>query len=246
LNEVLAQRQTAARSPEPAWPPQTFDDVPPMEVVELEVDPYSSERTLPAASAAPPLPPSSEGAFVASDERLESRSRLVSAPPASHATYSGLGGLGRLDIEVDDFAPPPTSDPTLRAALPPSRGAPPEFGVLEDSAPSSSRRPISMEEKMNEAEDEGFHPPPPESGRLPAAAPSFELTFDSPRLPVTPPSEPTRPEGPSPMHAIARAEIGPDPDAVSAEVEVAAFVGEPRAPGTPKTFGELLDDALSL
>jgi hypothetical protein len=59
--------------------------------------------------------------------------------------------------------------------------SPGDLAALEDDRPpSSSRRPISLEEKMAEEDDAvPLHPPPPKSGRLPAASPSIEMGFDA-------------------------------------------------------------------
>ena len=142
------------------------------------------------------------------EEALESRSRLVSAPPQP----------------VETSEPRPPSDPTIEvAAAEVSRTELEE--IEEERAPSSSRRPITMETKMNELEDEAWespagdeapplHTPPPESGKLPAASPALELEAVHPELP--------------------------------ARTEVAVFVASPRSELAEKSFGELLEDALSL
>jgi hypothetical protein len=187
-----------------------------MEVIELEVDPDPSippppvSGTLMEAFGAP-YPDGPSGSLPV-EEALESRSRLVSAPPLP---------LEPLDVgdEPPGHAP---SDPTIEVAAAEVSRA--ELEALEaDRAPTSSRRPISMEEKMNELDDVvPLHTPPPESGRLPAATPAFDLGFE-----------------PEPAPHVVRAE--PDPGA-----DVAVFVGGPPGTSDVKTFGELLDDALSL
>jgi hypothetical protein len=176
---------------------------PPREVVELEVDSVSSIPAPPAAG--PVLDRPDRGADAApnglpTEDPLESRSRLVSAPPVS--------------LEASEPQAPP-SEPTLEVVS--AEISATELAALEaDRSPTSSRRPISMEEKMNDAGDDAvpLHTPPPESGKLRAAAPTIELEAVQPDLPP--------------------------------RADVALFVGGPRSESPQKTFGELLDEALSL
>jgi hypothetical protein len=176
-----------------------------MEVIELEVDP---DPSIPP----PPISSVPDGAFgrTGEDAPFESRSRLVSAPPVA------LDGL-------DEPAPGAASDPTIEVAAAEVSRA--ELDALEgdDGAPSSSRRPISLEEKMSERDEDvvPLHAPPPESGKLPTAAPTIELGFEPPLA-----------------KEVTRATPAP-------QANVASFVGRAPAPSA-KTFGELLDDTLSL
>jgi hypothetical protein len=158
-------------------------DPPPMEVVELEVDSIPSVPPPPASGPDP----------------LESRSRLVSAPP----------------VALDPAEPHVPSSPSIEVAA--AEISATELAALEaDHMPTSSRRPISMEAKMNDAGDDAIplHTPPPASGKLLAAAPAIELEAVHPELPP--------------------------------QAEVALFVGGPRSEVLQKTFGELLDEALLL
>jgi hypothetical protein len=215
----LTPLRTAAQKPlVPPAPPVPFappessqvrpHEPPPMEVVELDVDP---DPSIPPPSLAP-----TSGAEV-----LESRSRLVSAPP--------------LALEQDEEDGPPggydsaASDPTIEiAAAEVSRL---ELEAIEadevsERAPTSSRRPISLEEKMSEPDDAPLHTPPRESGALPAASPAIDVGFEPAPAP--------------PAMAAPRAiQVAPT------QVEVAAFVG--HAPDAPaSSFGDLLDATLAL
>jgi hypothetical protein len=125
-----------------------------------------------------------------------------------------------------------------------------ELDALEEQEPpSSSRRPITIEEKMSELDDEvaPLHTPPPESGRLPAALPTFELAFEpeaaaGAEAPDRTDKSTVRIEATEerPEMSVIRAELPSD------HAEVAVFVNRPRSYPGAKTFGEVLDDALSL
>jgi hypothetical protein len=220
-----------------------------MHVVELEIDPEPLSEPLPAPESFSELSlpgdrPSQAAAAdtgpAAVDETLESRSRLVAAAPL---------------LEDEDGSA--ASDPTIEVAAAEVSSA--ELialqGLPEDEeAPSSSRRPISLEQKMREPEEEApLHLPPPESGKLPAASPAIDLT-----LPAESRARETPPEPPAPMREAreARAEAertvaGASVHAATkvealAEVQVASFVGVPPNADAMKTFGEILDEALAL
>lgn len=281
--------------PEPA--PLKTDSVPPMAVVELDVDPDPSIPPPPLAPA-PPVSASrsaaddasAEGSGPASrrtvEEPLESRSRLVSAPPVA-ALDSGDGvdsgdaiepldalePLGTLEplepmepLEPHDIMepldlgteprPPAASDPTIEVAA--AEVSRTELDALaeDEEPPSSSRRPITIEEKMSELDDDvaPLHTPPPESGRLPAALPTFELAFEPQANAlrveeVSTASEPTTIPADAPAAKARDAREHGDVTVVRAEppeeTEVAVFVTGRGAAGA-KTFGEILDDALSL
>jgi hypothetical protein len=182
--------------------------------VELEVDPD------------PSVPPPSMAPVSGHAEPLESRSRLVSAPPA------------KLELELDDSDPDPEppskpSDPTIEVAAAEVSGM--ELAAIEEAeserAPASSRRPISIEAKMAEPveEEAPLHTAPRESGAHRAAVPALDVGFE----PI-----PAPPAAPSPAHEAIFATPAP--------AQVASFVGQTSAGRSPKSFGELLDDALSL
>ena len=183
----------------------------PMEVIELDIDPDPS--------IAPPMSGGHE-------EPLESKSRLVSAPPS-------------LDRELDDddlLARPQPSDPTIEVGNVEVGHA--ELASFDDEpAPTSSRRPISMEEKMSELDDAPpLHAAPPESGRLPAANPAIELDLD------------TASTGVHKLHAMLEAERSAElveRTRASERPAVAQFVGSAPTAGA-STFGEILDEALQL
>jgi hypothetical protein len=279
VREVREVGTLGESRPEP--PRVVTDSVPPMAVVELEVDPDPSIPPPPlspalAISAAAGIAPDDatlDGSAPASrrtvEEPLESRSRLVSAPPLaapdSGDTIEPLEPLEPLDtiepleplepLDVMDPLdlgtgprPPAASDPTIEVAAADVSRAELEALAEDEEPPSSSRRPITIEEKMSELDDDvaPLHTPPPESGRLPAALPTFELAFEpqanSLRVEEVPKgSELTtvRAEGMDRSDvSVVRAE--PPEDA-----EVAVFVTGRGASGA-KTFGEILDDALSL
>jgi hypothetical protein len=183
----------------------------PMEVIELDIDPDPS--------IAPPMSGGHE-------EPLESKSRLVSAPPA----------LGR-ELDDDDLlARPQPSDPTIEVGNVELGQA--ELASFDDEpAPTSSRRPISMEEKMSELDDAPpLHAAPPESGRLPAANPAIELELDMAST------------GVHKLQAMLDAERTGElveRTRASERAAVAEFVG--AAPtSAAATFGEMLDEALQL
>ena len=222
---------------------------PPMEVVELEVDP---DPSIPPPSFSEPTleDTSPEGAPSGRTipEPLESRSRLVSAPPVPLEPLDAMEGLD-VGNEPPGLSP---SDPTIEVAAAEVSRA--ELDALEDSAPSSSRRPISLEAKMSEPDDDAvpLHTPPPESGRLPAALPHIELAFE-PAAPERSDVTLARAEAPERSEvSVVRVEEGErnEMSVVRAEppedADVALFVAPPRGAPGRKTFGDLLDDALSL
>ncbi len=232
---------------------------PPMEVVELEVDPdpsippppisgppsWSSAGTSwgPAEDFASLRPEGASGPTPI-EEPLQSRSRLVSAPPTPMEPL-GAGderdardeGDGRAtSVGEEPAGQRVPSDPTIEVAAAEMSNA--ELEELEaDRAPTSSRRPISMEEKMSELDDDvvPLHSPPPASGKLPAASPSIELE----ELRAQQSHSAPRHGGPELELEAERAEL-------PAHEEVPLFVGSPRRDLTAATFGELLDDALSI
>ncbi len=201
----LTPLRTAVQKPVAPDPPEP----PPMEVVELEIDP---DPSIPPPSLAP----------VSGAEVLESRSRLVSAPPVALDQDEEDGPPGG----YDDAA----SDPTIEVAA--AEVSRLELEAIEaseadeahDRAPTSSRRPISLEEKMSEPDDVPLHTPPPESGALPAVSPAIDVGFEpAPAVMPAPRAIPMAPK----------------------QVEVAAFVG--HAPdATAPSFGDLLDATLAL
>jgi hypothetical protein len=121
--------------------------------------------------------------------------------------------------------------------------------LVEDAAPSSSRRPITLEEKMREVEgdDDALHTAPPESGRQPAALPiDLELSPDVAAVRGTEERVHTTHTTPA-AHATSAPHVRPEmtrPAPASGE-SVAAFIGLPPDPRAA-TFGELLDDALDV
>jgi hypothetical protein len=297
LSETRESREAHESRPEPA-PPRT-DSVPPMAVVELEVDPDPSSPPPPLASA-PPVSAASriaaddasvEGSAPASrrtvEEPLESRSRLVSAPPVaaldsadgvdSGDTIEPLDALDPLDtleplepiepLDVmepldlgTDPRPPAASDPTIEVAAAEVSRAELDALAEDEEPPSSSRRPITIEEKMSELDDDvaPLHTPPPESGRLPAALPTFELAFEPQvnalrleELPTASELTTVRADAPEAAKAAKARDAREHGDVTVVraeppeETEVAVFVTGRGAAGA-KTFGEILDDALSL
>ncbi len=167
---------------------------PPMEVVELDVE---SIPSVPPPPHSGPLSAREDGGGGPPAEALESRSRLVSAPP-----------LAAESAEAHD-----PSAPVLEIAS--AEISATELEALDaDRPPTSSRRPISMEAKMNEPDDAPLHEPPPESGKLLAAAPAIELEGVKPSLTPRP--------------------------------EVAVFVGTAGGKLAATTFGDVLDEALTL
>ncbi len=193
------------------WSPP---DPPPMEVIELEVDPDPSLPPPPFDDASfEDTRPGDLAPVVSFPAPLESRSRLVVADAIADESPAPL----------ESEPPAPASDPTIEvAAVEVSQR---EIEALEEElAPSSSRRPISLEEKMSEVDDAPLHAAPPESGSLPAAVPAIDLAFE--------------------REAEAEAKrTHAEPDV---RAQVAVFL--PASPPAPaaKTFGELLDAALSL
>jgi hypothetical protein len=147
--------------------------------------------------------------------------------------------------------PPPLlpSDPTIEVAAAEVSRAELEALAEDEEPPSSSRRAITIEEKMKELDDDvaALHPPPPESGRLPTALPTFELAFEpeanSIRLEeVAEPSD----VGTVRAEATERAEVIVTRAEPPEEAEVAVFVTPTRTGPSVKTFGDVLDEALSL
>ena len=231
LNEITVSPPRSPVRPEPSFVRAAHAaEPPPMEVIELEVDPDPSEGPPPVSSSAFPseggrlvlrgeMQDEPSGALPV-EEPLESRSRLVSAPPVppDHA-------------EAEEPSGHVASDPTIEVAAAEVSRA--ELEALEaEHAPSSSRRPISMEEKMNELDDDivPLHTPPPESGRLPTASPAIELSFETKKA---------QPEALPVGREVTRAQP-------SETADVALFVGQAPEARAPKTFGDLLEDALSL
>ncbi len=277
-----------------------------MEVVELEVDPEPADTPAPVASAPREEPVSGRAdtapAFSSPDSSssadpntqvpapLESRSRLV---VAATAIVDGGEALEPADEGAFDQA---ASDPTIEAAA-----ADVSAEALEDEeAPSSSRRPISLEAKMSEPDDDAapLHSAPRESGRIPAALPNLELADVTPSSVENAPigAHAEKPPAVSPLessgaHADSTPALSPfesiggragstpalspfesiggragstpalspveseEPEGSGVNVhpleppartEVAQFVTTPRPRATPKTFGELVDEALSI
>ncbi len=243
-----------AAAPPPSAPRLTPAPVPPLVDDTLEVTRVTGRPSLstplpaappPAAGAPPPAPFAPEPLAPAPKEPLESRSRLVAAPAFLPDEPPESLPEGESD-DVPGYVP---SDPTIEVvAAEVSHG---ELEALEDggegevgdedSAPSSSRRPISIDAKMSEADDViPLHPPPPESGPLPAASPTIDLSLE----PAT--SLPLTPERAEPTATVVRAEPAVTVvRAESARTDVAVFVALESELGA-KTFGELLDEALSL
>jgi len=227
LQEVGTQIRRAAPPAEPSRVRAV--EPPPMEVVELDVDPDPSipPPSIPPPASVPPISANGEDPF-------ESRSRLVSAPPAPFE----MTGLTQLDDVFEDEPfelSSPASDPTIEAA--PAEVSQAELDAIEeaDRAPSSSRRPISMEDKMSELEDSiPLHTPPPESGKLPAASPAIELHLDA---------QPASAPVPVAAPALAREALRGDP---LSQTEIAVFLGRTPSDVPAKTFGDLLETTLSL
>jgi hypothetical protein len=185
-----------------------------MEVVELEVDP---DPSIPPPSLAP-----TSGAEV-----LESRSRLVSAPPVALEHDEEDGPPGGYDSAASDPTIEIAAAEVSRLELEAIEAS--EADEVSERAPTSSRRPISLEEKMSEPDDVPLHTPPPESGALPAASPAIDVGFEPPAAPPAPTA----------MAAPRAIQVAPT------QVEVAAFVG--HAPdATASSFGDLLDATLAL
>jgi hypothetical protein len=90
---------------------------------------------------------------------------------------------------------------------------------------------------MNELDDDvvPLHSPPPASGKLPAASPSIELE----ELRAQQSQSAPRHTGPELELEAVRAEL-------PARDEVPLFVGSARRDLAATTFGELLDEALSI
>jgi hypothetical protein len=218
-------------------------DAAPPDVIEVDLEPEpsvpppppASTREPPGSTQEPPgstrEPPASTrepppgGPFA--EERLESRSRLVSAPPLD--ADDDVESVGEDDLVV------PGSERTIEHDVEPDHAPEREpalfddgdratvlFGDADARAPGSSRRPISLEEKMLESEDDDappLHVPPPESGKLPAATPAIDLSLgttivhrriDTP-LPLTPMPMTYRPSTPPPPPPRARVPSPPPP-----------------------------------
>jgi hypothetical protein len=214
--DTAVQKVAPIRRPEPSQ--VRAIDPPPMEVIELDLEP---DPSIP--------PPSIEAPH---DDAFESRSRLVSASPV---TPEGDESRAALRGAV--------SEPTLEVSEPADLSSA-ELEAIEEPAPSSSRRPITVEEKLLQLaeEDDAVHVPPPESGKLPAA-PILNLEDPDGTGVLRRPAEEKPTTAPAPTATSA------EPEVVRAEAakttEVAAFVGKAPAP-KPSTFGELLDLALRL
>ena len=223
----------AMRAPEPS---QTrVIDPQPMEVIELDIDPDPSM-----------LPPSNEPS---SDEPFESRSRLVAVPAmeigddesrgiASDVTREAGRGAG----DGERVETPASGD--LGVA---------ELDEIDEPAPSSSRRPISVEEKLKQLaeDDDSVHAAPPESGKL-LAAPILNL--DEPDVAaerrgheerLTPPGGAVTPGIVSAAGGAGGRATPETARATLAEGEVAAFTGK-TGEARAATFGELLDATMKL
>ncbi len=251
IDQTLVEASTSSRRLPPRPEPSGVRAVepPPMEVIELDVDP---DPSIPPPSVSP------VSGSAKSEEGLESRSRLVSAPPVALGSGDrGDDDLGDDDVGDDDGAElldddedeepfalsvPPghaASDPTIEAV--PAEVSQAEMDAIEeaDRAPTSSRRPISMEEKMSELEEDSppLHSPPPASGKLPAASPALELEpLDSQPMPIAAPVAVASPR-------LTREALRADP---LPQTEVAVFVGRTPSDLAAKTFGDLLDATLAL
>ncbi len=180
-------------------------------------------------------PPSLTVHAPAIDERLESRARLVSAPPARDG--SELDELGDDDdAMLRETSLPPNNDDTQVGPLVremnderSDRRTMPTLAneiEIEEPAPASSRRPIAQDDV--EEVSSPRHTPPPESGRQ-VAAPPIDREFPPPMR---------RSSVPAPMPMT--------PPAGGASVSsVATIVGSPPLVA-PTTFGEMLEETLSL
>jgi hypothetical protein len=195
-----------------------------------------------------------------SEEGLSSRSRLVSAPPVALDAVDDFHDDSADLMEDDDedeeeeeepFAlsvPVPghaASDPTIEAA--PAEVTQAEMDAIaadeeSERAPTSSRRPISMEAKMSELEEDSppLHAPPPASGKLPTASPAIEIEpVESQPMPVAAIAAVATPSAKLARESV-RAEALPP------QAEVAVFVGRTPSDLAAKTFGDLLDATLAL
>jgi hypothetical protein len=163
----------------------------------------------------------------------------VTAPPSTTASFDA--------IDDDAIAPLPPSDPTIEIAA--VEMSPHDLAAFEeeeekDKAPSSSRRPISLEEKMAEEDDAvPLHVAPPKSGPLPAASPAIELGgFDAdPSTGVRRYDELLEKPARAASEAPAAAHAEPPSDA-----RVATFIGHAPKELAALSFGELLDASLAL
>ena len=221
---------------------------PPMEVVELEVDPE------PAFTPAPRVPPESRDVAEppAVPPPLESRSRLVAASPAPEARDDD----GAFDEDDEPSLAPPASAPSLVASDPTiadaERVRPIDAATAEasleaiEATPSSSRRPISLETKMNEPDDDvaPLHSPPPKSGPLPAALPTFDLSMEPIESEASSVNVVTRVNGTVPAPEESRPSVVRTE--MNARQDVALIVPPARPTPAAKTFGELLDEAFDL
>lgn len=248
LDRTLVEASTSSRriAPRPEPSGVRAVDPPPMEVIELDVDP---DPSMPPPSVSPVSASPGSGAL-RGEEGLESRSRLVSAPPVAmdaidtnDEDYDDGAELLDDDDDEEPFAlsvPPghAASDPTIEAAAAEVSQAEMDAIEADDRAPTSSRRPISMEDKMSELEEDSMplHASPPASGKLPAAS-AIELEpLDSQPMPV---AVPVPAAGPRLTRESLRADSLP-------QTEVAVFVGRAPSDLAAKTFGDLLDATLAL
>jgi hypothetical protein len=234
---TIPERPAAAPAPRPPEPSRVraidtaFGEPPPMELIELEIE----EPSVPP----PPMPEADRR--VSETEIFESRSRLVTAAPVALPEAPDDDE----SLRQTPAPEPPPSEPTLplgdaRAASAASLDEIEE----EEAAPSSSRRPISVEEKLKQlAEDDGVHVPPPESGRQPAVPP-IPLAFAPDETGVRRSDDLLQPTRIAPDAARPTPISGNALDAAASE-SVAAFVGKPPSP-RPATFGDLIDQALKL
>ncbi len=231
----------------------SFAEPPPVEHMDLELE---TDTSL--------VPPSDRDPFASEPHLLESRSRLVAATP--ERAFDRPGSLG-LEEDLTSTPTPLTPrglDEARDASTSATDFAPRAVGPsvidgldeLDEPAPASSRRPITLEEKMSEleGEDDALHAAPPASGRQPAVPPiDLDVSPDVGAITgeervAERPHE--RPREPSPEWARDRVQIARDaPEVMRASPAtsdaVAAFVGRTPEP-RPATFGELLDDALAI
>jgi len=217
-----------------------------MEVIELEIDPEPSSSPSPAEVAAIADEQALADAAPAIPAPLESRSRLVSAPPISLDQFEPLEAPDEGDFDQA------SSDPTLEVAS--AEISLDAIEEEEDEAPSSSRRPISLETKMSEPDDDvaPLHSPPPKSGPLLAALPNLDFAIEPSREPIAPEASDVslvvaqastpRAGATDAFPASGASVVRADP----ARADVALFLAAPQEKPALKTWGELLDEALSL
>jgi hypothetical protein len=197
---------------QPTLPPPPIADVVQPAGLPLEIDVTVEETNVPALALDPPAAQS-----------LESRERLVAALPGSEPLAEETSAEVEARAEMD-----------VAPAL--QKGG---EEAVEEEPPVSSRRPVmpEPEERLAEmafgAEEPSppRHSPPPESGRLPAAAAASFDDTDVTSADVQPPTRDLVPEA-----------IRGD---VSANARVVDVIGEAQR-FAPSTFGALLDASLAL